>query len=101
MIARATALLMIVDSGTDPRTSRQIRARAHDLGWSEVSQLAAAVPTAAERRHRQEAAAAYVAERLHPGFDAQDVAAGETFWQGLATAEWGPGPAHGAGGSAA
>jgi hypothetical protein len=66
-----------------------------------VEAMAADLLTRAERRRRQDDAAAYVAEHLVPGFGAQDVAAGELFWQQLAAGEPGAGDADPSGGNAA
>jgi hypothetical protein len=52
-----------------------------------VAELAEATPTVEELAARQAAAAAYVAEHLTPGFNADDVAAGERFWQQLEAAK--------------
>lgn len=48
-----------------------------------VAELAEATPTREELAARQAAAADYVAEHLLPGFNADDVAAGERLWQKL------------------
>ncbi|HET9654890.1 MAG TPA: hypothetical protein VFP72_06025 [Kineosporiaceae bacterium] len=54
-----------------------------------VTELAQATPTQEELAARQSAAAAYVAEHLLPGFNADDVAAGERMWQELEAAQRG------------
>jgi hypothetical protein len=52
-----------------------------------VAELAEAAPTQEELAARQAAAASYVSEHLMPGFSAEDVAAGERFWQELESSE--------------
>lgn len=54
-----------------------------------VAELAEAIPTQQELAARQAAAATYVTDHLRPGFDADDVAAGERLWQELEVAQRG------------
>lgn len=52
-----------------------------------VAELAEVTPTEEELAARQAAAATYVSEHLMPGFGADDVAAGERFWQELESSQ--------------
>ncbi|GIG89146.1 cupin domain-containing protein [Plantactinospora endophytica] len=50
-----------------------------------VAELSNGTPTAAELRERADSAARYLRSRLGVDLDADDISAGERFWQGIAS----------------